>query len=108
MAHSFAITYEGKKNGNPAFERAYFFGFCNGIMYEVFEMQHHYAGASGDGCIEEVTLDNAKSSLDLAIDYFDNWSNYPDPSRMNDIKNFRKYLDELKDQDKGKISIFFG
>lgn len=105
MAHDFSITYENEKKGEEANRTAWFSGFCNGILYEVFEMQHHYAGVSGDGQEEETTLEDARRSLDLAIDYFDNWSNYPDPTRMDEIKEFRKFLDTVNE---GKCVLFFG
>lgn len=105
MAHDFSITYENEKKGEEARKEAFFFGFCDGVMYKVFGMERHYAGVSGDGLAEEVPLEFAKERLDWAIEYFDDWSDYPDPNRMNEIKEFRKFLDTVNE---GKCVLFFG
>lgn len=109
MAHDFSITYENEMKDEQAERRAYFFGFCDGVMYKSFNMEHHSAGLSGDGCIEEIGLEEAKKGLDLAIDYFNN-SNYSDSNRINkiqvnNIKEFREFLDTVN---KGKCVLFFG
>lgn len=96
MAHDFGI-FTKKRTGHTR-ECAFFHGFCEGVMYVVFDAEDHNMGISGDGSGFTVTYDKAKSALDTAILYFDH-SEYPDPTRMDDIKRFRAKMDqELKDE----------
>ena len=90
MAHDFRIAYKD--------DEAFFFGFCNGVMYHVFHAEEHDAGVSGDNGVERVTVKEAKNALSVAIFYFDRIG-YPDPERMDDIKSFRSRLDKYPDDD---------
>ena len=90
MAHDFRISYKDDK--------AYFFGYCNGVMYHVFHAEAHDAIFSGDNGRERVTVKEAKRALSAAINYFDK-SGYPDPKRMDDIKAFRSRLNKYPNDD---------
>lgn len=83
MAHDFGIR--NTKNE----EWAFFFGYANGLMYEAFDEQRHNAGFSGDGGKETRSWRLTERALSYAIGKFDRMG-YPDPNRMDDIKEFYK------------------
>ena len=86
MAHNFAIK-NTKKDGYT-----FFFGYANGLMYRAFGEQKHDAVFSGDNGEEIKTKKETEEALDNAIKWFD-MKDYPDPTRMDEIKQFRKDMD---------------
>lgn len=93
MAHDFGIKNK-TKNG----EFAYFFGYLNGFLYKAFGDQKHDRVISGDNGTEIKTRAEVVRALDIAIDVF-NASNYPDPDRMNELKEFRKRMEDDDEND---------
>ena len=98
MAHDFGINNKRKKN------YTFFFGYADGLMYRAFNEQKHDAIFSGDGGKEEKTKAETEKALDFAIKEFDRMG-YPDPSRMDDIKQFRKEM--LSDPEGDTYEVFF-
>lgn len=96
MAHDFGIR--NKKNDKWSF----FFGYANGIMYDAFGEQKHNFGISGDGGRETKTKQDVMFALDDAIAEFDRM-NYPDPTRLDEIKKFRKDMKSDEDTDTYEI-----
>lgn len=80
--------------------RAYFFGYAEGIMYLAFNMESHCMGFSGDNIDIEIDRETALKGISKAIEYYDK-SNYPDPTKMDDIKAFcQRMQNEFKDYPK--------
>ena len=86
MAHDFGIRNTKKK------EFTYFFGYANGLMYKAFGDQKHDMGMSGDNKTELKTREETIRALDGAIEKFDKMG-YPDVTRMDDIKEFRRSME---------------
>ena len=86
MAHDFGIRNTKKR------EFAYFFGYANGLMYKAFGDQKHDMGLSGDNKTELKTREETIKALDCAIEKFDKMG-YPDDTRMDDIKEFRRSME---------------
>lgn len=96
MAHDFYISLKKVKNDET--DIAYFFGFASGIMYEAFQKHEHNAIFSGDCKKLVITREEAIKGLATAINLFDKLD-YPDPTRMDDIKDFySKIFNEFKTQ----------
>lgn len=85
MSHDFGIRNKKKKNW------AWFFGFANGLMYRAFHEEKHFAVFSGDNGMETKSKEETENALDWAIDTFDHMG-YPDPTRLDEIKKFRKEM----------------
>ena len=100
MAHEFFIKSEKGNN------TACFFGYCNGVMYRAFNHPEANAGVSGDGSQHKLSKTEAMSSLQKAIAYFD-ISEYPDPTRIDDIRDFC-YASFIFDPEDETYLIFFG
>lgn len=66
---------------------AYFFGYAEGLMYIAFNATEHCYGFSGDGKEITISREEALKGLKKAITKFDT-IDYPDPTRMDDIKAF--------------------
>ncbi len=60
-------------------------------MYKAFDEEKHDRGFSGDNGTERKTKKETVNALDWAINQFD-FMNYPDPTRMDVIKEFRKRM----------------
>ncbi len=105
MAHDFMIRHNNNEDNRE--HTAVFCGYCNGVMYKAFGMQHHDMVVSGDGFSTTLSVREAKAALDWAIEYFDN-SEYPDPHRMDSIKRFRREMDTDTFDDNGCCTIWFG
>lgn len=73
---------------------AFFFGYCNAIMYTSFGMNHHDAVVTGDGSTETITREIALSGLDSAIARFET-ADFPDYRRIDDLIEFRSNMDTL-------------
>lgn len=93
MAHDFGIRNKTKQG-----KWSFFFGYAEGIMYEVFNEWEHNRGVSGDNTTLEKSKEVTEKALDRAISEFDRMG-YPDPTRMDDIKEFRKTMDENGEDD---------
>lgn len=93
MAHDFGIRNKTKQG-----KWSFFFGYAKGVMYEVFNAWEHNRGLSGDNMKLEKPKDVTEKALDRAIREFDRM-NYPDQSRMDDIKEFRKAMDSDGEND---------
>lgn len=83
MAHDFEIKVKGAPEGYSA----YFFGYAEGIMYIAFNATEHCYGFTGDGEKITISREEALKGLKKAITKFDT-IDYPDPTRMDDIKSF--------------------
>lgn len=83
MAHDFGIKNTKKK------DFSFFFGYADGLMYRAFGEEKHDAFVSGDNGTEIKTKEETEKALDRAISEF-NGMDYPDPDRMDEIKQFRK------------------
>ncbi|WP_279006841.1 hypothetical protein [Thomasclavelia cocleata] len=68
-------------------DEVYFFGYADGIFYKAFGCEECNNLFSGDGSIHFILHDIAVKNLKTAIEEFDRLK-YPDPSRINDIKEF--------------------
>lgn len=68
-------------------DQAFFFGYANGIFYKVFNCEVCDNGYSGDGSMFLISYGLAVKALKTAIEEFYKL-NYPDPTRIDDIKNF--------------------
>lgn len=68
-------------------DQAFFFGYADGIFYRAFNYEACDNGYSGNGSVFLVPYDLAVKALKTAIDEFYKL-NYPDPTRIDDIKNF--------------------
>jgi hypothetical protein len=97
MAHDFGICNKRKKN------YTFFFGYADALMYRAFGEQRPNI-FSGNGDKREKTKAEAEKALDYAIREFDRMG-YPDPTRMDDIKQFRKEM--LSDPDNDTYEVFF-
>lgn len=99
------IVFTGKWDGINHFERvinekykdipddeAFFYGFAEGIFYEAFNCQHHAMFFSGDGEIITISYQRALDGLKTAIQRF-NEIDYPDPSRIDEIKEFYERME---------------
>ena len=86
MAHDFYIHRKNEKEKIFAF-----YGYCNGVMYKAFEHPECDMLISGDGSIHHITKTDAIKGLNQAIRVF-NDSHYPDPTRMDEIKDFLKNI----------------
>ena len=82
----FKIIEDPKYKGVPE-DEVYFFGYAGGIFYEAFECQKHDMMFSGDGEIIVLDYSTAFKGLEKVMRMF-NEKNYPDPERINDIKDF--------------------
>ena len=82
MAHDFYIHRKDNKENMGTF-----FGYCNGVMYHAFNHLECDMGISGDGSTHIITKIEAIKGLATAV-YIFNRSNYPDPTRMDDLKQF--------------------
>lgn len=60
-------------------------------MYRAFNEWKHNNIISGDNGVETKTKAETEKALDWAIDQFDHMR-YPDPTRMDDIKEFRQRM----------------
>ncbi len=98
MAHDFEIRTKDKKR------TAYFFGYCNAVMYRAFHHPECDAGISGCDAKFTITKNETLRGLSKAIRLFDR-SHYPDPTRMDDIKSF--YTQCLADSDDTEYVIWF-
>lgn len=74
--------YKGVPN-----DEVYFFGYADGIFYKAFRCEECNNLLSGDGSISLIPYDTAVNALKTAIDEFYKL-NYPDSTRINDIKEF--------------------
>lgn len=99
MAHDFAIRNKKNKDWK------YFFGFAQGLMYHAFHEEKHFAMVSGDGGAEDKNKQETEKALDWAIQTFDRMG-YPDPTRLDEIKQFRK--DMVKDPATDTYQVYFG
>ena len=93
MAHDFGIRNKTKQS-----KWSFFFGYAQGLMYKVFNAWEHCGFLSGDNEVLEKSKEVTVKSLDRAIKEFDQM-NYPDPLRMDDIKEFRKAMDKDGEND---------
>lgn len=98
MAHDFGIRNKGKKNW------AWFFGYADGLMYRAFHEEKHNAFVSGDNGMEIKSKKETEEALDWAIDTFNNMR-YPDPTRLDEIKDFRKQM--VSDDNNDTYQIWF-
>lgn len=98
MAHDFGIRNTKKK------DFSYFFGYADGLMYHAFHEEKHNTGFSGDNGTETKTKQETEKALDWAIQTFDKM-NYPDPTRLDDIKKFRKEM--VNDADTDTYQIWY-
>ncbi len=87
MAHDFGIMNKRTRRTE------WFFGYANALMYRAFGEEQHNAGCSGDGAEVIKTFQETKEALDKAIAEFDQMG-YPDPTRLDEIKAFRKAMNE--------------
>jgi len=82
MSHEFLIQRNDNSN-----EQGYFHGYAEGIFYSSFNCQKHNNGVSGSNGQETFT----KKETELALKKILNSNeikNYPDPNRINEIKDF--------------------
>lgn len=68
-------------------DQVFFFGYADGIFYKAFRCEECNNLLSGDGSVHLIPYDTAVNALKTAIDEFYKL-NYPDPTRINDIKEF--------------------
>lgn len=106
MAHEFEIRKKGVDPDNMTYgvDNAYFFGFCEGVMYQAFKHPEANGGMSGYNVEFVISKAAALKGLDKAIKAF-NQSDYPDKTRMDDIKTFRKNM--LTDKSSQKYIICY-
>ena len=90
MAHDFCITRIDESGERR--ESAYFFGYAEGLMYRAFNATSHDAFLSGDNGKEVYDYETTRSALEKAISTFDRMD-YPDPHRLDDIKQFFHSID---------------
>lgn len=94
------IVFKGKWEGINHFERVinekykdipddevFFFGYAEGIFYQAFNCEEHDMICSGDEEYITINYQTAFNGLKKAIEMFDK-INYPDSSRINDVKAF--------------------
>lgn len=93
MAHDFGIRELSHKDW------AFFFGYANGLMYRAFGEEKHALHFSGDNSRVVKTKAETVKALDKAISEFDSM-NYPDPTRLDEIKKFRK---DIENDDERKL-----
>lgn len=95
MAHDFSIIAKGVSVEEKNY--AYFFGYAEGVMYDVFDMWEHNNFISGDGLDIVIDRETALQGICKAIKKFETLD-YPDKTRMDDIKEFYlKMQNEFKD-----------
>lgn len=68
-------------------DQAFFFGYADGIFYRAFNCEAYDNGLSGNSSIFMVEYTVAVKALETAINEFYKLE-YPDPTRINDIKGF--------------------
>lgn len=89
MAHDFEIKVKNAPYEDGYY--AYFFGFAQGVMYEAFEMWEHFQYVSGDNEDIVINRKRALKGISTAIKIFDTLD-YPDKTRMDEIKEFYKKM----------------
>lgn len=98
MAHDFMIRVVNEEYKYIPDDEAFFYGFAEGIFYEAFHCEHHAMLFSGDGENIVINYQTALDGLKTAIQRF-NEIDYPDPSRIFEIKEFYKRMETYyKDQ----------
>ena len=115
MAHDFVIGLldddETKAKAQAAFltkakAQAAFFGYAEAVFYRAFGAQGFNGGVSGNGGSKVITHAEAKDGLLFAINS-DAIANYPDGSRIDDVRNF--YEEHVKNADSSaKYFVWFG
>lgn len=68
-------------------DEVFFFGYADGIFYKAFRCEECNNAMSGNGSIYLISHDTAEKKLKKAINEFYKL-NYPNPTRINDIKEF--------------------
>ncbi|TMW16521.1 hypothetical protein E4R24_21240 [Escherichia coli] len=81
MSHDFSI--ERKKDKKVAF----FFGYANAVFYKNFHCENFNNGCSGSNEGKTISKLLAEKALKKIIES-DEIKSYPDPNRINGIKNF--------------------
>ena len=84
--YNVTITEKEEYKGIPD-DQVFFFGYADGIFYKAFRCEEFNNLLSGDGSISLIPYDTAVNALKTAIDEFYKL-NYPDSTRINDIKEF--------------------
>lgn len=104
MAHDFVIGLLDDEEQPKA--QAAFFGYAAGIFYEAFAASDFNAGVSGIGKGKVITHAEAKDGL-LRVVNSSAIANYPDPNRIDDVRNF--YEEHVKNADSSeKFIVWFG
>lgn len=79
-------------------DEVFFYGYAGGIFYKAFHCENHDMCLSGDEEIIMISYKRALAGLKTAIELF-NQINYPDPSRIDEIKEFYERMEtDYKDQ----------
>lgn len=86
-------------------ETAFFFGLAGGVFYKYFhceEFNNHYSGSNEGKTISKKGAENALSKIINSEEI----KNYPDPDRINDIRDFYNNV-VLKSKEEDKFYIHF-
>lgn len=85
MAHDFLIS-TGLEDKDPA---GVFNGYAQGVFYNVFDVPEFNAGVSGSNEGKWISQKEADEGIKAALNS-DAITNYPDPTRADDLKSFYK------------------
>ena len=99
MSHDFSI--ERKKDKKVAF----FFGYADAVLYKSFhceEYNNHFSGSNEGKTISKKGAENALNKIINSEEI----KNYPDPERINDIKDFYNNV-VLKSKEEDEFYIHF-
>ncbi|HBQ0466973.1 TPA: hypothetical protein L7I91_005657 [Klebsiella aerogenes] len=99
MSHDFSI--ERKKDEKTA----YFFGFADGVFYKYFHCENFNNHFSGSNEGKTISKKGAENALNRIINS-EEIKNYPDPNRINDIKDFYNNV-VLRSNEEDKFYIHF-
>lgn len=85
MAHDFKIKHKNN------IDKAWFFGFANGLLYTTFNAIDCYAVFSGNGETIERSYDEVYAGLVHIINEIRSW--YPDKSRADELAIFLEKME---------------
>lgn len=104
MAHDFIVAWLDDEERVKA--RADFYGYAEAVFYKAFDAESFDAGISGSGESKIITQEEAKDGLLFALNS-DAITNYPDPNRIDAVRNF--YEEYVKNADSSeKFVVWFG
>ena len=82
MSHEFLIQKNNDEN-----KQGYFHGYADGIFYSAFNCQRFNNGVSGSNEQKKFTKEETRLALEKVLNS-NEIKNYPDPDRINNVKDF--------------------